>query len=212
MRVVTLSLLVCLLAFSVPTPVHSRGLPYDSVKQLQDQHEDGVLHSFCTTWATRLGPQKIVVWVTAAHCLVLGPDGAYLIDGKPATLAAANTDLDLAFFTGGPNAPGLPLAYGKTPNARTQVYTIGFPLQDAYKGALVFQGIVSSPDLMSFWGEDGWWRGSVYDFGSAPGASGAPVMINGNLVVGMVVGGPGPFTSMSIGVRLQDLRLFLYGE
>jgi hypothetical protein len=209
-----LAILATALAMWAPA-VAAAKQPWDSIKTLGDLHADGTKHEFCTVWHTKVGPQNIGLWVGKAHCLVLEDGEVYRIDGVEATLIGVNADLDLAMFSGGPSAPGLKVGYGPTPDTRTPVYTIGYPGKGTYYDGWVYaEGIVSNPSVgVSFKDQPGVMvKRALYQFPAGPGASGAPIMVKGDIVVGVLEGGPSPWAGFTVATRLQDLRLFLFGE
>lgn len=207
-------LLIAFLAFA-PLPAASKQMDFlKSIRPLQDVHEDGSVHTFCTTWATKLGWQNIRVWVTAAHC-VLGEDGkpikGLLVDGKPAQVVAVNGNYDLAMLSGGAvkDAKGLTVALG-APEIGDPIVMFGYPYSMPFFSA----GVVGNPDRADI-PDDAKDNFQLYDITSAPGNSGSPVMTPDGLVVGTLSGGwgvPGAPSSLTYGLKLKRLRTFLYGE
>ena len=190
-------LALCLLLLMFFSPVEARQ-PFDSIRQLQDVHEGGIVHGLCTTWATRLDNMVGTVWVTAAHCFEGVDLKTLLIGGQKATLIKLDPDLDLALLSG-PSAPGLRVGFGETPDAGTEITIVGFPRSTV---PLMTKGIISNPVLSP--GQ------SAYDSASGPGGSGSPVMVKGYVVVGVVQFGPCEgVCPIEGGASLRSLRDFL---
>lgn len=174
-----------------------------SIAVLEDQHPDGTRHETCTAWAAQ--KDGVVRWVTAAHCIVKTPSGMpamnirYYIGGKEATLLAVNFTYDLAMFMGGPDAPGLKVALGEASFGQ-DVYTFGY----FFERGVLTRGTTSVPAKS---GE------AVFGLGAGPGASGAPIMTKGDIVVGVVRRGPcgSPCPALAA-VPVKGIRAFLFGE
>lgn len=208
----TLAALAVALAMASAVPASAQEA-LKSIKPLGVVHPDGSRQDVCTVWHTKVGPQNIGIWVGKDHCTgVLGEGDRFIIDGKPAILIGRNADLDLAMWTG-PHAPGLRLGFGQTPKPGTPVYSFGFAgIGSYYKGGIVYtQGVVSAPSIEAGYAS-GYVTMALLVMPDGPGASGAPVMVKGDIVVGVVDGGPAPWSGFTTASRLQDLRLFLFGE
>lgn len=178
-------------------------IPTSSIQHLSDLHDNGDVHDFCTTWATKLG--GLTKWVTAAHCVPLHEDGSirtdikFMIGGKPATLDRVDMDLDLALFTGKADK-GFAVALME-PAVGEKIKTFGFFIPDgAYTEGMIAGKVEGN---------------QVYNLTSGPGSSGAPVLNGDNMVVGMTqfilcqIKTVCPATG---GSTVKDIRKFLYGE
>lgn len=201
-RLVTISVLIYALLV-LPIPALAKQ-PFDSIAQLQDVHEDGQVHSFCTIWATTLSPygNDHTFWVTAAHCMQNVDLDALLIRGEKARLLQIDEEHDLALLDG-PHAQGLRIGFGDTPSAGTEIFTVGYPAGSV--DPLMSKGIVSNPSAFKN-------AKAVFNVASGPGSSGSPVMVKGNVVVGLIQFGPCQgVCPIAGGATLKTLRIFLYG-
>lgn len=197
--------LSALLIISLALPAcASVKIPFKSIQHLADIHEDGKIHEICTTWATRVSDNSIK-WVSAAHCIIPDSEGKpdvdakYKIAGKDAQLIRWDLEKDLAMWSG-PNAQPLQIAYYDA-EVGDPVYTFAYFWVN---GGLYTQGIASGDANVEGF--------KVWALPAGPGASGAPIMIKGNIVVGVVQFGPSPFPSpVMAGVGVDLLRQFVLG-
>lgn len=178
--------------------------PVKSILRLGDLHPDGTLHEFCSSWATRY-KDGTVKWISAAHCILAGSDGKpdmdikYKIGGKDAELVAWDLDKDLSVFSG-PMARPLQIAYDDA-EVGDKVYTIAYFWQGT---ALYTEGVAS--------GKGDTKGHMIFNLTAGPGASGAPVLIKGNLVVGIIQYGPTAFPGPVMGgIGVDLLREFIIG-
>jgi len=176
-------------------------IPFGSIQHLGDIHSDGSVHTFCTIWAVNV--EGMIRWITAAHCIERGADGKvddtikYVIGNKRANLIKLDVDKDLAMFLG-PGAKGLQIALGEA-SVGQKVFSFGYFW--AQSGVYI-EGVASIPNEGD----------AVFNLTAGPGASGSPVLTEGNIVVGVM-----QFTACKsmvcpivAGATVKELREFLF--
>lgn len=160
--------------------------------------------------AAAIGKEENHYWLTAAHCY---EEGDTYILGDYALAAALDVNNDIVILhTKNVHKPGLKLSK-KAPDYATPIALIGYPGPMKMHGPAIMIGIISSPSVVVFPGEEGWDNPyAILQLPSAPGNSGSPVVNYNSEVVSVLQWGWGrtwgPVAGGVVWEVLNSLRSF----